>query len=71
MLGFPPFLIPALQKIGILHYIKAKLRKHLQQSVRLKEIVIFGWVDLNGHLEECQWHASAAASTAQIICKWV
>ena len=31
--GFPPSLIPALQNIGISHYKKAKLRKHLQQSV--------------------------------------
>ena len=30
---FPPFLIPALRNIGILHYKKAKLRKHLQHSV--------------------------------------
>ena len=28
-----PSLIPALQNIGILHHKKAKLRKHLQQSV--------------------------------------
>ena len=31
--GFPPFLIPALQNIGILHHKKAKLPKHLQHSV--------------------------------------
>ena len=31
--GFPPSLIPVLRNIGILHYKKAKLRKHLQQSV--------------------------------------
>ena len=31
--GFPPSLIPALRRIGILHYKKAKLRKHFQQSV--------------------------------------
>ena len=30
----PPSLILALQNIGILHYKKAKLRKHLQQSVK-------------------------------------
>ena len=28
--GFPPSLIPALRNISILHYKKAKLRKHLQ-----------------------------------------
>ena len=33
MCGFPPSLIPARRNIGILHYKKAKLRKHLQQSV--------------------------------------
>ena len=31
--GFPPSLISALWNIGILHYKKAKLRKHSQQSV--------------------------------------
>ena len=31
--GFPPSLIPALQIIDILHHKKAKLPKHLQQSV--------------------------------------
>ena len=31
--GFPPSLIPALQKIGILHHKKAKLCKHMRQSV--------------------------------------
>ena len=31
--GFPPSLIPALWNIGILHHKKAKLRKHMRQSV--------------------------------------
>ena len=31
--GFPPSLIPALWNIGILHHEKAKLRKHMRQSV--------------------------------------
>ena len=31
--GFPPSLIPALRNISIFHYKKAKLCKHLQQSV--------------------------------------
>ena len=31
--GFPPSLIPVLRNIGILHYKKAKLPKHLQHSV--------------------------------------
>ena len=31
--GFPPTLIPALRKIGLLHHKKAKLPKHLQHSV--------------------------------------
>ena len=31
--GFPPSLIFALRNIGILHHKKAKLPKHLQQSV--------------------------------------
>ena len=31
--GFPPFLISVLQNIGILHHKKAKLRKHIRQSV--------------------------------------
>ena len=30
--GFPSSLIPVLHNIGILHYKKAKLRKHLQHS---------------------------------------
>ena len=33
MLGFPPSLIPTLWNIGILHHKKAKLRKHMRQSV--------------------------------------
>ena len=32
--GFPPSLIPALRNIGILHYKKTKLCKHLQHSVQ-------------------------------------
>ena len=31
--GFPPSLIPALWNIGILYHKKAKLRKHMRQSV--------------------------------------
>ena len=31
--SFPPSLIPALQYIGMLHYKKAKLRKHMNQSL--------------------------------------
>ena len=31
--SLPSSLIPALRNIGISHYKKAKLRKHLQQSV--------------------------------------
>ena len=31
--GFPPFLIPALWNIGILHHKKAKLRNNMRQSV--------------------------------------
>ena len=31
--GFPPSLIPALRNIGILHYKKGKLPKHLQHNV--------------------------------------
>ena len=31
--GSSPFLIPALWNIGILHHEKAKLRKHMRQSV--------------------------------------
>ena len=33
--SLPPSLIPALQNIGILHHKKAKLPKHLQQSVHI------------------------------------
>ena len=33
--SLPPSLIPALQNIGILHHKKAKLPKHLQQSVAI------------------------------------
>ena len=33
--SLPPTLIPALQKIGILHHKKAKVRKHMRQSVFL------------------------------------
>ena len=43
--SLPPSLIPVLQNIGILHHKKAKLPKHLQQSVadwicRLHEIFL-------------------------------
>ena len=31
--SLPPSLIPALQNKGILHHKKAKLRKHMRQSV--------------------------------------
>ena len=31
--SLPPSLIPTLRKIGILHHKKAKLRKHMRQSV--------------------------------------
>ena len=41
--GFPPSLIPALRNIGILHYKKAKLRKHLQHSVRTRRIHTGGY----------------------------
>ena len=34
--AFLPSPIPALQNIGILHHKKAKLPKHLQQSVQAK-----------------------------------
>ena len=37
---FPPSLIPAFRNIGILHYKKAKLRKHLQQSVLLGNVFL-------------------------------
>ena len=36
--SLPPSLIPALQNVGILHHKKAKLPKHLQQSVLSKKI---------------------------------
>ena len=35
----PPSLIPALQNIGILDHKKAKLRKHMRQSVRLVKLL--------------------------------
>ena len=38
--GFPPSLIPALRNIGILHYKKAKLCKHLEHSVHTSEMLL-------------------------------
>ena len=41
MSGFPPSFIPALWNIGILHHKKAKLRKHMRQSVVSKQSGFF------------------------------
>ena len=38
--GFPSSLIPALRNIGILHYKKAKLCKHLEHSVHTSEMLL-------------------------------
>ena len=50
LVGVAPYLIPALQNIGILHHKKAKLPKHLQHSVpgerNLPPLIWIGLINL-------------------------
>ena len=41
--GFPPFIIPTLRNIGILHYKQTKLPKHLQHSVSSSFSLVARW----------------------------